>query len=106
MTHDEYQKLCDDLMRGANKSGQTVELGWLALRKMWVPASAPDYDVQMLRRAFFAGAQHLYASIMRVMDDDREPTANDMAIMARIDKELGEWAAHVVAETYETKGNA
>lgn len=48
-------------------------------------------DADELRYAFFAGAQHLFATIMAVMDEDREPTPRDMAIMDKINHELEDW---------------
>ena len=41
-----------------------------------------------MRLAFFAGAQHLFASIMSVLDPGSEPTDADMERMSNIDTEL------------------
>jgi hypothetical protein len=41
-----------------------------------------------MRGAFFAGAQHLFASIMVIMDPGAEPTAADLARMSQIHEEL------------------
>lgn len=81
------------LSKAANDAGKLIEVGWLALRVQAVPADASDIQLEEMRNAFFAGAQHLFGSIMSVMDSDREPTANDLRRMDMIDKELREFIA-------------
>ena len=83
-----HDKICQEL---ADK-GKILEGGWVAMRALILP-DFPDMTVQVteMRKAYFAGAQHLFASIMAVMDSDREPTANDMRIMDSIQKELDEF---------------
>jgi hypothetical protein len=41
-----------------------------------------------MRTAFFAGALHLFASMISIMDADREPTEGDLSRMTMIDVEL------------------
>ena len=52
------------------------------------PKDVPAIQYKEMRSAFFAGAHHLFASIMNVMDEDREPTKNDMLRMDLIHHEL------------------
>lgn len=44
-----------------------------------------------MRKAFFAGAQHLYASIMSFLEPGQEPTEKDEKRMEAIDKELRDY---------------
>ena len=44
--------------------------------------------LQEMRNAFFAGAQHMFCSLMTIMDADAEPTDKDLERMALIDAEL------------------
>lgn len=44
-----------------------------------------------LREAYYSGAQHLFASIMTVLDDDDEPSAEDLRRMDLIHAELEAW---------------
>lgn len=73
--------------------GKIVESGFAALRLAVIPADASDIQVSDMRMAFFAGAQHLFASIMSVLDDGTEPTKDDLRRMDLIEKELAEFAA-------------
>lgn len=78
------RKLADD--------GRLIESGWAALRAIWVAHDAPDEQVNDMRKAFMAGAQHLFASIMIIMDSERDPTVTDLQRMDLIHKELEAFA--------------
>lgn len=77
--------------KDASDQGRLIEVGWLSLRAMAIPDNASDIQVREMRKAFFAGAQHLYASIMGILDPGQEPTEADMSRMRLIDSELRGW---------------
>ena len=68
--------------------GKLIEAGFIGLRLAAIHEGAGKAQLEEMRNAFFAGAQHLFASIMSVMDDDREPTDADLARMGLIQAEL------------------
>lgn len=68
--------------------GKLIEAGFVGLRLAAIPEDAGKTQLEEMRNAFFAGAQHLFASIMDVLDDDREPTNADLARMGLIQAEL------------------
>lgn len=70
----------------ANK-GKVIEGGWQAFVATSLKDARPD-QLREMRKAYYLGAQHLYASIMTVMDSDREPTEKDLRRMALIHAEL------------------
>lgn len=67
--------------------GMIVEGGFRSLVAM-AYADAPPEQVAIMRDVFFAGAQHLFGSIMQVLDPGNEPSEADLARMDNIDKEL------------------
>lgn len=80
--------------------GLLIAAGWKGFELGVVPLAAPTLQRQEMRLAFFAGAQHLFSSIMGILDPgDEEPTAKDLARMDQIAAELkrfeGEWATRV-----------
>jgi hypothetical protein len=81
-----------------------MEAGWIALRIHLGLIDAPADQLNAMRNAYFAGAQHLYASMMTVFDDGVEPTDADMERMASIHHELEEWAKIEKLRHAETKG--
>src|SRR5262245_8222617 len=70
--------------------GEVIALGFAA----FIVAAYDDYETMpldqlaQLRAAYFAGAQHLFASIGNMMDAGDEPTEADMRRMALINHEL------------------
>lgn len=85
---EQIQRLSDELVKKLADEGRVVEGGWAAMRLLTVPPDAPAIQVNEMRKAFFMGAQHLYASIMEIMDKDREPTERDFKRMELIHNEL------------------
>ena len=70
--------------------GAIIEAGWRALRDLTL-TGAPDIQVREMRKAFFAGAQHLYSSIMTILDPGSEPTEDDLRRLEIIHVELEAW---------------
>lgn len=78
------QKLTDN--------GQLIEAGWVGLRIMAIDHRAPDDQIREMRMAYMAGAQHLFSSIMSILEDGDDATDADMRRMALIDQELRAFA--------------
>ena len=75
--------------------GKLIEAGWVGLRIAAIPLDAPEIQIQEMRNAFMAGAQHLFSSIISIMEADAEPTENDLRRMCLIDDELKLFAKEV-----------
>lgn len=60
------QSLLDEatqrLTRRLMDDGKLIEAGWIGLRVLALPKDAPPAQLEELRTAFFAGAQHLWSS--------------------------------------------
>ena len=69
-------------------AGKLIEAGWISLRIAAVSPDAGQVQLDEMRLAFFAGAQHLFGSIMRALDPDEEPTDADFRRMDQIYAEL------------------
>jgi hypothetical protein len=74
----------------AADAGQVVELGFASLLLTAYPnwEAMPRDQVDQLRDAFFAGAQHLFGSIMGMLDPGSEATDRDLRRMSLIHHEL------------------
>lgn len=68
--------------------GKLIEAGWVAMKLSVLPQEMGEQQERDMRMAFMAGAQHLFASIMAVMEDDHEPTETDLKRMDLIHAEL------------------
>lgn len=69
-------------------NGKLIEAGWVALRLAAIPDRAPEIQLREMRMAYMAGAQHLFSSMISILDADKEPTAGDVARVELIHKEL------------------
>lgn len=71
----------------ANK-GLLVEAGWIGLRAAWISDDASAIQIEEMRNAFFAGAQHIFSTIMSMQDDGLEETPADLERMDKLSAEL------------------
>jgi hypothetical protein len=81
----------DRLTRELTDRGKLIEAGWLGLRLAVISPTAPPVQLDEMRMAFFAGAQHLFSSILGILDPGSEATDGDMARMDQIHTELREF---------------
>lgn len=82
------REMADAITKDASNKGKLIEAGWLALVATTFPKDVSAVQYKEMRSAFFAGAHHLFASIMNVLDEDAEPTADDLKRMALVQHEL------------------
>jgi hypothetical protein len=66
--------------------------GWNGYRHQIMPAECGPVQVEETRRAFYAGAIHLFHSLNTILDADREPTDKDLAQVTAIQKEFEDYA--------------
>lgn len=86
--------------------GLIIEGGFAGFKSLCIPKNVSDDQINDMRMAFFAGAQHLFSSIMAVMDSDREPTEKDMERMDIIHAELEKFRAEFELQVKPTQGSA
>lgn len=86
------------LSRELTDKGKLIEAGWVGLRLAAIPENASKEQLQQMRKAFFAGALHLFSSIMVILDEDREPTEADLRRMSLISDELETFGAELKRE--------
>jgi len=86
--------------------GKLIEAGWIGLRLAAIPDSASATQLEEMRNAFFAGAQHLFSSIMSIMDPGEEPTEDDLRRMGSIQDELDDFIEKFELRHFPAKGRA
>lgn len=94
------------LSRELVDKGKLIEAGWVGLRLATIPLDASATQLEEMRNAFFAGAAHLFSSIMTIVEPDAEPTAADMARMSRIQDELDSFIQVFGLKNFPAKGSA
>ena len=84
----ELRKMAEDLERQLMDQGLIIEAGWMGFKLLTIPPTASRLQLDAMRNAFFAGAQHLFGSIMTGMDEGTQETEADLRRMDNIQKEL------------------
>ena len=90
MEREELADLIDILTKKAVDDGKLIEVGWLSLRHSALSPKLSEQQMGEIRKVFFAGAAHLYGSIMGFLEGGEEPTANDERRMELIATEIEE----------------
>ena len=83
--------IVDELTKRLVDDGKLIDGGWQALRMLAIPPDASKAQVDDMRVAYFAGAQHLYACMMSMLEEGQEPTETDIKRMDAIHNELEEF---------------
>lgn len=98
----------DRVTRELTDQGKLIEAGWIGLRLACFPpnGNAPADQLKSMREAFFAGAQHLFASIMAILEPDAEPTDKDLERMELIQTELQAFINDFTIRHVPTEGRA
>lgn len=78
----------DQVVKRLTREGRLVEGGWHSYRALVMSPLAGPTQVEECRLAFFAGAQHLFGSILGMLDAGEEPTEADLIRMDQIKHEL------------------
>lgn len=99
-------KVVDALVNKMAADGRLIEAGWVALRELVIPDNAPDVQVSEMRMAYMAGAQHLFSSIIAMMDPGTEPTDEDIRRMDLIHIELEEFRKELELRFGPSEGSA
>jgi len=95
------------LTRELADKGKLIEAGCLRIVAIHPDASPAQLDE--MRMAFFAGAQHLFGSMMSMQgmfDEGDEPTENDERRMQFISEELKEFLAEFKLRVATPKGSS
>lgn len=95
------QSAHDAICRELVDNGKLIEAGWVGFQFMAIPESAPDIQITEMRKAFFAGAQHLFASMMGMLEAGEDATDKDLRRMDQINAELTRFLAEFKAAQRE-----
>jgi hypothetical protein len=100
------REAANQFAKAASDKGLLIEAGWQALKAVWLHPDSPPEQVDQARQAFFAGAQHLFGSIMGILDPGEEPTEADYKRMDLISAELDAFIKDFELRHVPTAGSA
>jgi hypothetical protein len=88
MNREEVERVARAVSKRLADEGRLIEAGWAIFRGMVVHPDAPTEQLDEMKLAFMAGAEHLFDSIITVLDPGNEPTDADLRRMELIHREL------------------
>lgn len=105
----ERRKYAERIAREWAEKGKAMEGGWRAYRALMLPtdvqgmssaspAEAAAAFERVLRKVFYLGAQHLWASVVGSMDPGTEETEGDMRRMENMQQELAAFELELVSK--------
>lgn len=95
--HKARRELADAIAKRWADEGQLVEGGWQAFAHMALADCGPLQLAEM-RKAFFLGAQHVFASILNTLDPGKEASEADLTRMSALHRELEGFRLAMMAE--------
>lgn len=87
----------------AANRGVLIEAGWTGYA-LALPKDLTKEQFEELKFAFFSGADHLFCSIMNMMDPGHEETEADLHKMSQIHEELERFRKKLKLRLMESKG--
>jgi len=101
--NNKRRELMEAIIRELIDEGRIIEAGFASYKIAVMNPNAGTDQIIETRRAFFAGAQHLFASIMSVLEPGSEPTNNDMHRITQIHEELNRFIVELKSKYREEK---
>src|ERR1700688_602016 len=103
---EQLRSVVEGLTKRLTDDGMIIEAGWMALKVMTLPDDASQIQIDEMRNAFFAGAQHLFSSIMSILDPGEEPTEKELERLDLIDRELKGFIEAYKLKHFQAEGTA
>jgi hypothetical protein len=100
------EQAASDVTKELTDQGKLIEAGFAAFAHFVIAKDAPEVQRSEMRLAFMAGAEHLFSSIMNILDPGDEPTAADLRRMDLIHREIKEWRATLSERVQPSQGRA
>jgi hypothetical protein len=98
--------VADAIIRALVDDGRLIEAGWIAFRIAALPPHAPESQLVDMRIAYLAGAQHVFASLVTMLDPEPEETEADLRRMEAIDAEMEAVQAELALALASPRGRA
>lgn len=94
------RKLIEELTKRFVDSGSVMEAGWQGLMIACKLQDAPIIQKSEMRKAFYAGAQHIFGVLNSILDPGIEPTEKDLEKVTKIHNELQQFIKEFKEEQF------
>lgn len=99
-------QVASEVTKELTEKGKLIEAGFAAFAHFVIPKDAPAVQVREMQLAFMAGADHLFSSMMNILDPGEDPTDADLRRIDLIHKELDQWRGKIAERIQPSQGHA
>lgn len=99
------EEVATEVTKALTDRGKLIEAGFVAFKHLTLQR-ASQAQIDVMRIAWMGGADHLFSSIMDILDPGEEPTDKDLKRMDLIEKELAEFRTELLLRLRRAKGTA
>jgi hypothetical protein len=103
---EQIERIATEVSKRVADDGRLIEAGWTGYRVLVLPADASAVQIDECRMAFMAGSQHLFSSLMNILDPGEAETQGDIHKMELIERELRVFGREMEQRITGTKGSA
>lgn len=86
--------------------GKLIEAGWAVFADAVLPPGVSEAQKNDMMISFFAGAEHVFSTIINMLEEGEEPTAADLRRMDKIHAEIERWRAVISERVQPSQGRA
>jgi len=97
LTPEQEREIAEAMKEVADK-GMLVAAGFAAFRIIALNNSIDRDKIADMHTAYMAGAEHLFTTLMSILDEGEEPTKKDTDRIELIYQELQAWRAKMVEQ--------
>ena len=101
-TKEQIHATADAIAKEMTDKGVLIRSGFVLFKRQFFPDVSEEQSNDMMF-AFMAGAQHLFGSVMGILDPGAEPTEKDMERMDSISREIEEFTKILKKEWKDAK---
>ena len=101
---DRHKEIAAAINKAAVDNGKLIETGFDALQALAIAKDAPQIQIDEMRLAFMAGAQHLWAAMLDFLEAGDDATPTDINRMQSIQDELDRWEQRIRLRIEPTNG--
>ena len=102
----QIERAATELTKNLIDQGKLIEAGFAAFASYVIPPNAPATQLREMQLAWMAGAEHVWSSVMGMLDPGEEPSEADLRRMGLIQQEIDKWRTKISERIDHAKGNA
>jgi len=86
--YEKIRALAEEITKKLADDGSLIEAGFRAMCILYLPREVSSEQLDDMRCVYYLGADHIFTSVLSVLEPDAEPTDKDLERMTKVYREL------------------